>query len=256
MSEVNSTSVESWRPVVGNDAYEVSDLGAVRRATPGPKTHVGRILRPIKMTIGYLQYRLMFPKSVQRPCYAHRLVAEAFIGPIGELEVNHKNGVRDDNRLGNLELVTHRENLIHAIRIGLTPVGDDLERSKLTSRQVRQIRAVYCPQKAKLGTGPTAIAIARVLGVSSSVVVAAASGEAWRHVEHDPDEDGKELMEAIAKLPRSTRKTRVLTPELVREIRRLRSEEKLSYTQLTNRTGVNRALIAAVVTRATWATFE
>ena len=46
---------------------------------------------------------------------AHRVVWEAFNGPIpGRLEVNHKNLDRHDNRLENLELLTHRENVNHA----------------------------------------------------------------------------------------------------------------------------------------------
>lgn len=45
----------------------------------------------------------------------HRLVWEAFKGPIPDrLEVNHKNLDRSDNRLENLELLTHRENVNHA----------------------------------------------------------------------------------------------------------------------------------------------
>jgi hypothetical protein len=46
---------------------------------------------------------------------AHRVVWEAFNGPIPDrLEVNHKNLDRADNRLENLELMTHRDNLNHA----------------------------------------------------------------------------------------------------------------------------------------------
>jgi hypothetical protein len=46
----------------------------------------------------------------------HRLVWEAFNGPIpGRLEINHKNLDRADNRLENLELVTHQQNVQHAI---------------------------------------------------------------------------------------------------------------------------------------------
>lgn len=46
----------------------------------------------------------------------HRALWEAFVGPIeGRLEISHKNLDRDDNRLENLELVTHRENIQHAI---------------------------------------------------------------------------------------------------------------------------------------------
>ena len=52
----------------------------------------------------------------------HRLVAMAFNGPIpAKLEVNHKNGVKHDNRPENLEYVTHRENMLHAHRLGLFP---------------------------------------------------------------------------------------------------------------------------------------
>ena len=49
----------------------------------------------------------------------HRLIASAFHGqPIG-LEVNHKNGMKDDNRPENLEWVTRSENHLHAYRNGL-----------------------------------------------------------------------------------------------------------------------------------------
>jgi hypothetical protein len=48
----------------------------------------------------------------------HRAVWEAFNGPIpGRLEVNHKNLDRADNRLENLELLTHQENVQHAHNI-------------------------------------------------------------------------------------------------------------------------------------------
>ena len=46
----------------------------------------------------------------------HRLVWEAFNGPIpGRLEINHKDLIRTNNRLDNLELVTHQQNMKHAI---------------------------------------------------------------------------------------------------------------------------------------------
>jgi hypothetical protein len=46
----------------------------------------------------------------------HRMVWEAFNGPIdGRLEINHKDLDRSNNRLENLEIVTHQQNLQHAI---------------------------------------------------------------------------------------------------------------------------------------------
>lgn len=77
----------------------------------------GRGGKPVgtKDRLGYLQVNVG-----GRLAMAHRLIWESVHGPIPDgLEINHKNGVKDDNRIANLELVTKSENLRHAYRLGL-----------------------------------------------------------------------------------------------------------------------------------------
>lgn len=78
----------------------------------------GRFLKPHKIPNGYLQYRLYRDKR-QYVFLAHRLVASTFIDNIQEKPtVNHKNNIRTDNRVKNLEWATQSEQMIQAYRNG------------------------------------------------------------------------------------------------------------------------------------------
>lgn len=77
-----------------------------------------------------------------RSYYVHRLVLAAFVGPCPDgMECNHKNGVRDDNRLVNLEWITKSENKRHAYReLGLQARrGEAHPMAKLTRAEARLI---------------------------------------------------------------------------------------------------------------------
>ena len=71
---------------------------------------------------GYLKSRVYCPeisknKDGRKPFRQHRLVALFFLDDYDEKkQVNHKNGIKCDNRMVNLEMVTNRENVLHAWR--------------------------------------------------------------------------------------------------------------------------------------------
>lgn len=74
-----------------------------------------RLVAPVEGTDFYLYLFMSENGAVSRQA-AHRVVWEAFNGPIAyPLQINHKNLDRQDNRLCNLELTTHAENIQHAM---------------------------------------------------------------------------------------------------------------------------------------------
>lgn len=62
----------------------------------------------------------LYKDGVWKPYTVHRLVAQAFLkNPDNKKCVNHINWERDDNRIENLEYMTHSENLLHSFNIGI-----------------------------------------------------------------------------------------------------------------------------------------
>jgi hypothetical protein len=164
---------ESWKPVVGYEGlYEVSSAGGVRRLRPANRGGIGPQFIQLN-SCGYPSCKLT-KGGVRRYTTVHKLVMAAFVGPRPDRrEVNHKNGIRHDNRLENLEYVSHSENLRHAVRIGLYPVGDEHPCSKLRADQVADIRR-------RVAIGHLHRDIAADLGISKTTVGDICRGKSWR----------------------------------------------------------------------------
>ncbi len=107
---------EVWRPIDDYTGYQISDKGEV-------KGKRGQRRKLVLATAGYVRVALRKNKRTEIQL-VHRLVALAFIpNPYNAPQVNHKNGVRNDNRAGNLEWVTAAENMQHRLYIPRTSQG-------------------------------------------------------------------------------------------------------------------------------------
>jgi len=118
------TTSECWRAVAGWEGlYDISCRGRVY------SRYLKRPMRPARAGAGYLSVRLCDGVRRWRP-YVHQLVAQAFLeGAFVGHEPNHRNGNKIDNSVGNLEWLTHSDNLKHAVATGLfKPVPPPLRR--------------------------------------------------------------------------------------------------------------------------------
>lgn len=158
---------EIWRDIKGYEGlYQVSNLGNVKSLTYKNTKQI-RNRRPYKNKNGYLRVELS-KNGKKKKVSIHRLVAQAFIlNTDNKPEVNHKNGIKADNRADNLEWVEPKENIRHAIISGLTQQrGQDSPNAKLTNEQARKIREEYIPRDRKY----SAYALARKYGVSATTI--------------------------------------------------------------------------------------
>lgn len=121
---------ERWKDIDGYDGmYQVSDLGRVRSKHSGE----WKVMRFSRNKSGYLSVNLSNNKEIKH-FYVHRLVASAFItnNDDAKNEINHRNEIKSDNRVSNLEYCDRSYNLTY----------NDLQFRKKNSKR-RKIEKLY-----------------------------------------------------------------------------------------------------------------
>jgi len=174
---------------------------------------------------------------------AHRIIWLAFNGLIPEnMQINHINGIKHDNRLSNLELVTNGENTKHAYDIGLAKIspyakqctshrfrGEKNTNSKLTDEQVIEIRRNYIKYDLKVKD------ISNEYGICRRTVENLLTGKSYKHLPYN--------MKRLKKFK--------LTDEQVIEIRKLYNTLEYTQKQLAELFKVSRSTIKDIVSYRT-----
>lgn len=176
---------EIWKtiPILQGD-YEASNLGRIRstfkviyKSDGTTYTRISKILKPA-LSGGYFKVGVSMDKKL-KSYPVHRLVAFAFIdNPENKATVNHKNGIKTDNNVNNLEWMTFLENVKHCHENNLqTPFkGEEIGNSKLKEWQVLEIRSKYKPFETSLNQ------LAKEYNVSKRNILDIVKRRIWKHL--------------------------------------------------------------------------
>jgi hypothetical protein len=173
---------EIWREAFGFEGmYSVSNMGRVRSEprlvatrSGGFKRMPGRVLKQMTDPKGYSRvsfYRGEWPNKRERfTPSVHRTIARVFLDDFtDDLQVNHKNSDKSDNRLENLEMVSIAENALHASRAGVKAI-------KLTP-----LKVVWMRKLSETGEF-TFTELGEKFDVSKQTAARVCQRKIWRHV--------------------------------------------------------------------------
>jgi hypothetical protein len=137
-------------------------------------------LKGINHSRGYLMINI-WNNNQRKGMLVHRLIAETFIPNLeNKPEVNHKNGIKWDNRVQNLEWNTPKENMSHAYATGLKvaspSLGEKHGMAKLTEEQVLEIRKLYSTKKYTL------IVLGKMFDVGIAQISKIVNNKLWKHI--------------------------------------------------------------------------
>lgn len=159
---------ELWQRIGSTNKY-VSNMGRVKKIF----YHGKEVL--MKQWTTNKGYKMVEIDNSNRS--VHILVAEAFIpNPLKKPEVNHKFGIKSDNRATELEWMTHQENIKHSFDIGLqSNKGENHPQAILTLEKSKEIKTLIALKSM------TQRKIAAMYGVGEHTISKIKVGKLWNY---------------------------------------------------------------------------
>lgn len=182
-----SNETEEWRPLHGwEDSHEGSTLGRIRslprwikgphgskRFVPGTTIKQNLSGTSARSVSKYFRVTLL-SKGRKETLFVHRLIARTFLDGVGA-HTRHLDGDSQNNRVFNLAFGTAQENANDAVRHGVTRRGEEHSNAKITTLQVRAVRALIL---AKF----TYAEVSTLLGIPKTIVGDVVRRATWKHL--------------------------------------------------------------------------
>lgn len=176
--------MKKWERIPNYSLYEASTDGEIKTFNWKGCGRI-EIMKPARDNGGYLRTMLKRDDGKIHTIKVHRVIAQTFIpNPENKETVNHKNGIKTDNRVCNLEWATRSENCKHAFDTDLeSNCGEKNPCATLTDEQVLEIRANYqYGRKSRHEGGLTKIELAKKYNTTFHVIKRVISNKTWKHL--------------------------------------------------------------------------
>jgi hypothetical protein len=179
---------EIWKEIPNSKFYAISNFGRVKRLEHSKWCTINQsysIYKEKILTISfnnskkYGRIGITYLDDNRLVKSVHRLVAESFIeNPFDLPQINHKDGIKTNNHVSNLEWCTQKENMQHrmtVLNIKNWKKGEESKFCKLTEQQVLQIPNL-------LAEGKTKRFIAKLYKVCPTTITEITAKRSWKHL--------------------------------------------------------------------------